>query len=224
VVSLAATRSGHGYWIVATDGRGYWISTQRGEIFGFGDARRFANAAREQRAAGVVPTENGDGYWTAMQDGQVRASGAAGRITATHTGSPIISVATRWASSGTGGNVVTPTSGPSAALTFDDGPNPTYTPQILAALASAGVPATFFAVGYEGVVRPDLLAEEARRELRRLASFDRTGRRDHHARRRRGPIAGGCRVARHHLRFAQPWLSLQPPVRVGRSTTPSRAR
>ncbi len=192
IVGMTPTVSGRGYWLVAadggvftfgdarfygstastnasvvglartSDGRGYWISTQRSQIFGFGDAHRFANRASVPLAAGVVPTEKGDGYWTAMQDGQVRASGAAGRIAATRAGSPIISVATRWASSGSGSNAAGPVSGPSAALTFDDGPNPTYTPQILAALASAGVPATFFTVGYEGIVRPDLLADEAR--------------------------------------------------------------
>ena len=52
--------------------------------------------------------------------------------------------------------------GPSAALTFDDGPNPAYTPQIVAELAAARVPATFFTLGYEGAARPDLLQAEAR--------------------------------------------------------------
>ena len=36
---------------------------------------------------------------------------------------------------------------PMVALTFDDGPDPEHTPRILAALASAGVRATFFMVG-----------------------------------------------------------------------------
>ncbi|MGW6641182.1 bifunctional polysaccharide deacetylase/glycosyltransferase family 2 protein [Streptomyces iakyrus] len=44
------------------------------------------------------------------------------------------------------------------ALTFDDGPNPTWTPQVLAILEKYEVPATFFLVGsmvsrYPGVVR-----------------------------------------------------------------------
>ncbi|MFF8399484.1 bifunctional polysaccharide deacetylase/glycosyltransferase family 2 protein [Streptomyces sp. NPDC016172] len=44
------------------------------------------------------------------------------------------------------------------ALTFDDGPNPTWTPQVLAILEKYDVPATFFLVGsmvsrYPGVVR-----------------------------------------------------------------------
>ena len=34
------------------------------------------------------------------------------------------------------------------ALTFDDGPNPYYTPQVLAILQQFGVKATFFDVGY----------------------------------------------------------------------------
>ncbi|MFI6565377.1 bifunctional polysaccharide deacetylase/glycosyltransferase family 2 protein [Streptomyces sp. NPDC050534] len=44
------------------------------------------------------------------------------------------------------------------ALTFDDGPNPTYTPQVLKILQENDVPATFFLVGsmvsrYPGIVR-----------------------------------------------------------------------
>jgi peptidoglycan-N-acetylglucosamine deacetylase len=35
----------------------------------------------------------------------------------------------------------------SVALTFDDGPSPTYTPRVLAVLRRFGVPATFFMVG-----------------------------------------------------------------------------
>ena len=38
------------------------------------------------------------------------------------------------------------------SLTFDDGPDPTWTPRIAAALERLGVPATFFEVG-EDVVR-----------------------------------------------------------------------
>ncbi|MFE5921490.1 polysaccharide deacetylase family protein [Streptomyces sp. NPDC056468] len=43
------------------------------------------------------------------------------------------------------------------ALTFDDGPNPTWTPQVLAILKKYDIPATFFLVGsmvsrYPGIV------------------------------------------------------------------------
>jgi len=43
------------------------------------------------------------------------------------------------------------------ALTFDDGPDPQYTPQVLDALAKAGVHATFFIIGANGEAHPDLL-------------------------------------------------------------------
>ena len=46
------------------------------------------------------------------------------------------------------------------ALTFDDGPDPRYTPQILDALHSAGVPATFFIIGTNGEMNPELLRRE----------------------------------------------------------------
>ncbi|MGA2405028.1 MAG: polysaccharide deacetylase family protein, partial [Syntrophobacteraceae bacterium] len=46
------------------------------------------------------------------------------------------------------------------ALTFDDGPDPRYTPQILDALHEAGVPATFFIIGVNGELNPALLRRE----------------------------------------------------------------
>jgi peptidoglycan/xylan/chitin deacetylase (PgdA/CDA1 family)/GT2 family glycosyltransferase len=45
------------------------------------------------------------------------------------------------------------------ALTFDDGPDPTWTPQILAVLAKYHVPATFFVVGSSAARDPDLLRQ-----------------------------------------------------------------
>ena len=42
-------------------------------------------------------------------------------------------------------------------LTFDDGPDPRSTPQILDALRDAGVPATFFIIGGNGQSHPELL-------------------------------------------------------------------
>ncbi len=45
------------------------------------------------------------------------------------------------------------------ALTFDDGPDPTWTPQILAVLAKHRVPGTFFVVGSLAVRHPELLRD-----------------------------------------------------------------
>lgn len=44
------------------------------------------------------------------------------------------------------------------ALTFDDGPHPLVTGQILDVLADLGVPATFFFVGRNAAAHPDLVA------------------------------------------------------------------
>jgi peptidoglycan/xylan/chitin deacetylase (PgdA/CDA1 family) len=44
------------------------------------------------------------------------------------------------------------------ALTFDDGPDPEWTPKILAVLRKYGVPATFFVVGANVTRYPDLVA------------------------------------------------------------------
>jgi len=43
------------------------------------------------------------------------------------------------------------------ALTFDDGPDPKYTPAILDILKQENVPATFFVIGKNGQAHPDLL-------------------------------------------------------------------
>lgn len=50
---------------------------------------------------------------------------------------------------------------PVVALTFDDGPNPTYTPQILDILDRYVVPATFFVLGAQGSRHPELIGAEA---------------------------------------------------------------
>ena len=45
---------------------------------------------------------------------------------------------------------------PRVALTFDDGPHPRYTPEILDILKEYGVSATFFAVGSNAENYPEL--------------------------------------------------------------------
>ena len=45
-------------------------------------------------------------------------------------------------------------------LTFDDGPDPTYTPMVLAALADQCVRATFFAIGRKADAPPELMRRE----------------------------------------------------------------
>lgn len=48
------------------------------------------------------------------------------------------------------------------ALTFDDGPNPTTTPRVLALLAEHGAKATFFVVGEKALAHPELVRAMAR--------------------------------------------------------------
>ena len=48
---------------------------------------------------------------------------------------------------------------PVAAITFDDGPTPEFTPRILQALDRAGVTATFNVMGWNAVHHPELLRE-----------------------------------------------------------------
>ncbi len=49
---------------------------------------------------------------------------------------------------------------PEIALTFDDGPNPYYTPQVLAVLQQYGVKATFFDIGYLVANYPNIVRQE----------------------------------------------------------------
>jgi peptidoglycan-N-acetylglucosamine deacetylase len=51
----------------------------------------------------------------------------------------------------------TTTERPTVALTFDDGPNPLYTPQVLDLLAQYRAPATFCLVGNQVAVHPELV-------------------------------------------------------------------
>jgi cellulose synthase/poly-beta-1,6-N-acetylglucosamine synthase-like glycosyltransferase/peptidoglycan/xylan/chitin deacetylase (PgdA/CDA1 family) len=55
-----------------------------------------------------------------------------------------------------------PPPGRRLALTFDDGPNPTWTPKILAVLRRNHVPATFFVIGSAVARYPGLLRQEHR--------------------------------------------------------------
>jgi len=50
---------------------------------------------------------------------------------------------------------------PEIALTFDDGPHPVFTPQVLDILARYQVPATFFCVGINVAAYPDLVRRVA---------------------------------------------------------------
>lgn len=51
-----------------------------------------------------------------------------------------------------------PTTRPFVALTFDDGPDPVYTPQILRILAEHHITATFFLIGERARAHPDIVA------------------------------------------------------------------
>jgi peptidoglycan/xylan/chitin deacetylase (PgdA/CDA1 family) len=59
--------------------------------------------------------------------------------------------------------VGTPGEGDLLALTYDDGPNTAWTPQLLDLLDRHGVQATFFSVGHYAREQPDLLREVAAR-------------------------------------------------------------
>jgi peptidoglycan/xylan/chitin deacetylase (PgdA/CDA1 family) len=72
-------------------------------------------------------------------------------------------------------------------LTFDDGPDPNWTPQILAALEEAGMHATFFAIGELACREPEL--------LRRVA-------------------AAGHAVGNHTFSHRHPWVMSEADARA----------
>ena len=66
--------------------------------------------------------------------------------------------ASRWPGSRIFGDALTAPARPGEiALTFDDGPNPTWTPKLLDTLASHNVHATFFLLGGFAQAQPDLV-------------------------------------------------------------------
>ncbi len=70
VTGMAATPTGHGYWLVASDGA----------VSSYGTARLFGSAANLHLAAqvvGMAATPTGHGYWLVASDGGVFAYGAA---------------------------------------------------------------------------------------------------------------------------------------------------
>ena len=70
VVDIAATPSGNGYWLVATDGG----------IFSFGDARFLGSTGGmrlNQPIVGITANPSANGYWLAASDGGIFTFGDA---------------------------------------------------------------------------------------------------------------------------------------------------
>jgi cellulose synthase/poly-beta-1,6-N-acetylglucosamine synthase-like glycosyltransferase/peptidoglycan/xylan/chitin deacetylase (PgdA/CDA1 family) len=83
--------------------------------------------------------------------------GASGTGARSVTGSPLAGSAPVLVGNGRGGLIARqPPPGRRIALTFDDGPNPMWTPKIAAILLAGRVPATFFEVGSQVVRYPDV--------------------------------------------------------------------
>ncbi len=98
-------------------GHGYWLVALDGGVFSFGDAQFFGSTGNIRLAQPVVGMTR-PGSGTSGSGWQVLGGSGA-----------------TWPGPG------------EVALTFDDGPTPAYTPQVLAVLSHYGVRATFFEVG-----------------------------------------------------------------------------
>src|SRR3954468_4421152 len=75
---MAATPTGEGYWLVASDGG----------IFTFGDAHFFgsAGATGVRDVVGMARTPSGKGYWIATRSGRVFGYGEAPHLADGHAG------------------------------------------------------------------------------------------------------------------------------------------
>jgi hypothetical protein len=88
-INIAATRSGRGYWVVASDGG----------VFSYGDARFYGSTGALRLRMPVVdmaPTATGRGYWLVALDGGVFAFGDArfhGSLGGVRLAAPIIGIA-----------------------------------------------------------------------------------------------------------------------------------
>jgi len=179
IVAMDATPDGGGYWLVGADGG----------VFTFGDAHLYGSARGKSLTVPTVAmgaTPDGRGYWLVGADGGVLTFGDAhfyGSAGGQNLAVPIIAMA---ASPDGGGYWLLPTGPPSSrtspsatvirtlfdvagyhvgqevvALTFDDGPSPTYTPQILRILTADHVPASFSIIGRQGAADTGILGQEA---------------------------------------------------------------
>ena len=93
IVGMAATPSGNGYWLVATDGG----------IFAFGDAGfhgSTGNIALNQPIVGMAATTTGNGYWLVASDGGIFTFGDAAFFGSTGgipLNQPVVGMAAHWA-------------------------------------------------------------------------------------------------------------------------------
>jgi hypothetical protein len=89
IVGMAATPTGHGYWLVARDGG----------IFAFGDAVFYGSTGNihlNQPIVGMAATPSGHGYWLVARDGGIFAFGDAifyGSTGAIRLNQPIVGMA-----------------------------------------------------------------------------------------------------------------------------------
>jgi N-acetylmuramoyl-L-alanine amidase len=89
IVGMAATKSSHGYWFVASDGG----------IFAFGDAVFYGSmggSPLNQPIVGMAATPSGNGYWLVAADGGIFTFGDAGFFGSTgasHLSQPIVGMA-----------------------------------------------------------------------------------------------------------------------------------
>src|SRR5580765_7705459 len=70
IVGIAATRTGKGYWLLASDGG----------IFSYGDAHFYGSTGAmhlNQPVVGIAPTRSGHGYWLVASDGGIFSFGDA---------------------------------------------------------------------------------------------------------------------------------------------------
>lgn len=150
-------------------GQGYWLSYLDGAIATVGDARPLGSLAGVALAApvvGLVSTSDGAGLLQAATDGGVFRFGTApyaGSTASSRPATTIIGVLLPGSSTSAGTALLLGYLTPKTfSLTFDDGPNPQFTQQVLNVLIAKQVLATFFEIGRQIEASPEITEAVAR--------------------------------------------------------------
>ena len=149
-------------------GRGYWLTYVDGTIAPVGDAKPLGSLAGTPLVApivGMVASLDGNGLLLSGDDGGVFRFGQApylGSAATYHPKTGIMGLVVPGTSVSAGAALLLGLySAKTFALTFDDGPNPQFTPQLLDLFVRKHVLATFFEIGRQVEALPQFSAAVA---------------------------------------------------------------
>jgi len=156
----AGVQVGSGHWVAAVSGRALSRGLTPGQVFLDGRPARFDSPVRAGDVIAVVPGSDRreplvtlDEPVPALGDAALFVGGAPGEARVVRGAISGETVSRQLVRRPVRGHLVAPGA---VALTFDDGPDPTWTPRVLALLARHRVRATFCVVGRHVDAHPQL--------------------------------------------------------------------